>query len=62
MIIRGIEVYRINELSAKAQQEWDYITSDEALTEMLLEAGPNGDGYVFAKDGQYIGHLLVDEE
>lgn len=44
------------------EQEWDYITSDEALTEMLLEAGPNGDGYVFAKDGQYIGHLLVEEE
>ena len=44
------------------EQEWGYITSDEALTEMLLEAGPNGDGYVFAKDGQYIGHLLVEEE
>jgi len=44
------------------EQEWDYITSDEALTEMLLEAGPNGDGYVFAKDGQYIGHLLIDAD
>ena len=44
------------------ENEWYHITSDEALTEMLLEAGPNGDGYVFAKDGQYIGHLLVEEE
>jgi hypothetical protein len=44
------------------EQEWYDITSDEALTEMLLEAGPNGDGYVFARDGKYIGHLLIDAD
>ena len=43
------------------ETEWEQITSEEAIRESLMEIGPNGDGYVYSRDGQYIGHLLIQE-